>query len=261
MRLRRACRRAAGTLGRSGRDGDRGVDRSSRELRALGDELEQRERVPRRRVVEALGDLRRDGADERRRRLAIEALDVQRREVGAVQQRGLPVANGEDGGERLGEQPPEGEQQRLRARAVEGVRVVHEQEHRRLLRVRGEEAECRRADREPLGTRARPQRESALESGCLRRRDPPEQAERGPQELEQAGERHVRFRVDAARAQELQPRSVLRRVLEQRRLADPRLADERQHGAAAGTRARQDAVELLPLSLTAEQHALDSRTP
>ena len=44
------------------------------------------------------------------------------------------------------------------------------------------------------------------------------------------------------------------RVLEQRRLADPRLADEREHAAAAVPRLGQEPVERQPLLLPAEQH-------
>jgi hypothetical protein len=50
-------------------------------------------------------------------------------------------------------------------------------------------------------------------------------------------------------------------MVEQRRLADPRLADERQRRASARTRPRQGVVDLAPLQLTTEEHRGDSRPP
>ena len=59
------------------------------------------------------------------------------------------------------------------------------------------------------------------------------------------------------------PSAALGRVLEQRRLPDPGLADEREHAAAAVPRLRKQAVDRQPLLVAAEQHApiLTSRAP
>src|SRR5207302_873838 len=141
--------------------------------------------------------------------------------------------------------------ERLGARAVEGMGVVYEHESGPGLGMCRKQAERRRADREPLAHRARAERERAFERRGLRRRDPLEQAERGAQELEQTGERDVRLRVDPPSPEHPKPRRLLFRVFEERRLADPGLADEREDGTTAGARGRQDAVELLPLALTA----------
>ena len=168
-----------------------------------GAKLEEGERVPGRGAVQAVSDVLRDRAYERRCRVSVEAADLKRGQVGAVQERRLALADAQDRGEGLGEEPAEREEQRLGARTVEGMSVVDEHERRRRLGLRREQAERRGADREPLAHRARTERERAFERRCLRRRNPVEQPERGAEELEQPRERDVRLRVDPPGAEDL----------------------------------------------------------
>ena len=100
------------------------------------------------------------------------------------------------------------EQQRLGARSVEPVGVVDEHEHGLVLRVRREEAQRRRADREAVLRVGRPQRERAAERVGLRLAGSVERAERRPQQLEQPAERHVRLGLDAARLQHAHARRL-----------------------------------------------------
>ena len=145
-------------------------------------------------------------------------------------------------------------QQRLGARAVEQVRVVDEQRERRLLGVGGEQAQRRGADREAVARGRRAERERAPERGRLRPGDPVERAERRAQQLGEPRERDLGLRLDAARAQHAHPPGLPGRVLEQRGLADPGLADEREHAALAVPRLGQEPVERQPLLVAAEQH-------
>ena len=85
-------------------------------------------------------------------------------------------------------------------------------------------------------------------------------AERRAQQLEQGRERDLRLGLDAPRPQQLHPGGVPGGVIEQRGLADPRLADQRQHRAVARPRALQGCSHLAPLTLATNQHAADSGT-
>ena len=182
------------------------------------------------------------------RLLAAEAADPERRQIGAVEQRRLALANRDQDRDRVGDQPPDGEQQRLGARAVEPVGVVDQHRDRPLLGVGGEQAERRRADREALLGAGRPERERALERDRLRLRDPVEHPERRAQQLEQRRERDLRLGLDPAGAQQLHPARSARGVLEQRGLADPRLADERQRRARRPAARRSSARSIAPRS-------------
>ena len=72
--------------------------------------------------------------------------------------------------------------------------------------MRREQAQRRRADREPVLRGRRPQRERAFERGPLRLRDLLEGAERRTEQLEQARERDPRLRLDPARTQDAHAR-------------------------------------------------------
>ena len=70
-----------------------------------------------------------------------------------------PVADGDDHYYRVGDEPPDREQQRVGGRAVEPVSVVDERGHRRVLRVRRQQAERGRTDGEAVPRRRRAQGE------------------------------------------------------------------------------------------------------
>jgi hypothetical protein len=122
-----------------------------------------------------------------------------RQPVGAVQERGLTFARGQDERDRIRHQPPRGEQQRRRARAVEQVRVVDEECERSLLGARTQQAEGRGADREAVLGAGRSKRQGAGQRGRLRRGDAVQRVERRAQQLAQPGKRDLGFRLDPAR--------------------------------------------------------------
>ena len=142
---------------------------------------------------------------------AVEPAEREDRQIAAVEQRRLAGAHGEHDGDGIGEQPPQREAQRVGARVVEPVRVVDEHERRRDLRLRGEQAQRRRADGEAVAAAARPQRQRPAERRRLGPRDLRELAERRAQQLEQAGERHRRLGLHAARPQHPHRRRRARR--------------------------------------------------
>ena len=154
----------------------------------------------------------------------------------------------------IGEQPPQREAQRVRARVVEPVRVVDEHERRRDLRLRGEQAQGRRADGEAVAAAARPQRQRPAERRRLGPRNPRELAERRAQQLQQAGERHRRLGLHAARAQHPHPVGAPGDGVEQRGLADADLPDEGEDAARARPCVGDEAIEPALLGVAAQQH-------
>ena len=156
-------------------------------------QLKQPERVAGGGVVQPGGGVRREPVQQRRGFLAAESADPEGRKVRAVEQRGLALANRDQNRDRVGHQPPDSEQQRLCAGAVEPVGVVDQHSDCALLGVSGEQAERRRVDRKPLLGPGRPERERALERECLRLRDAVDHPERRAQQLEQRRERNLRL--------------------------------------------------------------------
>src|SRR4051794_33482380 len=237
------------------RDRERLVDRQRRELHGVVPQLEQRKRVARGRAVEPVRGLRGHRAEKPCGGGPVETVEDERRQSGAFEQRRLVRAHPEEHGDGIGDQPAHGEEHRLRARAVEPVRVVDHDEQRLVLGVGRQQAERRRPHREPVARVPGTEGERALERRSLRRRDRRDRAEGRPQQLEQAGERDVRLRLDPARAQDAQVGRALDGGVEQRRLPDPRLADEHQHAARPHARAGDEPGELLELPVATEQHA------
>ena len=166
-----------------------------------------------------------------------------------------PSRTVEDERDRIRQEPPRGEQQRLRARAIEPVRVVHEQRERTILRACGQQAERRGPDRKavagaaPARARARPRARSPAAAGSGPTRRAPDAAARpgprtgSPPRTRSRGQCRIRI-----------PSALLGRVFEQGGLADARLADEREHAAAAFPRLRKQAIERQPLVFAAQQH-------
>ena len=230
---------------------------------ASGDQLEQGERVAGGRAVQPLGDLRQEGSGRFASSSAAaasraEPFDAQDRQVGAVEQRRLVLAHGEQDGDRVGDQPPDGEQQRLGARAVEPVRVVDEHEQRSWLRrgSRAGSASLRRLRSGPArapGRRASaPASAAACGSGI---RSSATSAGRSSSSSPAKGTCASDSMPRARRTRHARRR--LARVVEQRRLADARLADQREHAALAGAGVGQQPVERPALDLAPQQHVHD----
>ena len=135
------------------------------------------------------------------------------------------------------------------------MRVVDEDDDGAALGEGGQQAQRRGADREPLAGHAGRQRERARERGRLRLRKLVDEDQRGPQQLEQRRERDLRLGLDAAGAQHLHPTRALGHILEQRRLADAGLADERERRTRTVARLRERALDGLALAVAPHQHA------
>jgi hypothetical protein len=98
-------------------------------------QLEQSQRVAARLAQQPVDGLVGDGfvhvpADQLGGRGPVQAVQGDGRQVGVVEERRLARAHGQHDPDRVRQGAPEGEQQRGRARGVEPVRVVHQDEHR-----------------------------------------------------------------------------------------------------------------------------------
>ena len=171
-----------------------------------------------------------------------------------VDPRRLAGAHGEQHRDGVGEQPPRRERQRRGRRPVEPLDVVGEHEHRPLLGQRRQQAQRGGADQLRLRPRARHEPQRALERDPLRRRQPLALVEHRPQQLVQAAERDLDLRLHPAHPQHRGGPGARRGVLEQRGLADPRLAAQDQHPALAVTSTSHQPLDALALRVTAQEH-------
>jgi hypothetical protein len=188
---------------------------------------------------------------------AVEALEVMTGQVGVVEQRRFTLTHAEQHRDRIRDEPSEREQQGGRARTVEPLRVVDEDEQRCLIGARREKAERRGADGEAVLGGSGSQRERPFERLPLWRRETVEVVESRAQQLEQPGERDAGFRLHTARPQDVHPDGATVGLGEQRRLADPDLPDDGKDAAPARTRVVEQAVEEAFLPLASDQHGLE----
>ena len=144
----------------------------------------------------------------------------------------LDLPDGEQHRHRLRLQPPRHEPQHLRRRAIQPLDIVHHAQHRALVRGLRQQAQHRKADEEPIRDRSRSQPERGRQRIALRAGKPIEPIQDRPTQLMQRRERELDLRLEPDRAQDPQIRCRPDRVLEQRRLPDPRLAGDHQRGTA-----------------------------
>ncbi len=221
--------------------------------------LEQRERVAAGPRHEPLGHRQRDpralrALEQRARLLGPQRADLQPLEPRPDRDR--PAAVGAEEDDPLGAEPAAGEQQRLERAVVEPLAVVDERQQRLLLGGRGEQAEHARHDRVAIAAGRLAERERPAQRGGLGRRDRVEPVEQRPEQLAQAREGDVGLGLHPARAQDRHAGGdrLRARVLEQRGLADPGLADEEQRAAPAGAGVAQQPVDPGPLLVAADEH-------
>ncbi len=146
--------------------------------------------------------------------------------------------------------------QRLRRGPVEPLRVVDQADQRPLLGRLGEQAQHGQADQEAIGRR---RRAAARTPSAARRAAAPgsrsQPVEHRRAQLVQPGERELHLRLARPRpARRGQPGARSASVLQQRRLADARLAAQHQHRALARPGALQQPVEHVALAAAAAQH-------
>jgi len=173
--------------------------------------------------------------------MGVDAAEPHLLEAGDVEGRGgVALADGHEHADALGPQPPGDEQQRLARRAVEPVRAVNEHEDRTLLggqAEQAEQAEQRHRDGEAVVRRRRPERERRAQRRALHRRQLADEPEQRLQQREQPGVRDLRLALEAAHGQDAHVARRGGQRVEQRGLADARLAaqDDGERGPLGRT--------------------------
>lgn len=219
--------------------------------------LEERQRVAAGSFDEPVTGLRRDAhvvVDQRSRRSRVQSVDTQLGQGRSLEPAVLALASGEHHHDRFGPQPPCYEDECLRGGVVEPLRVVDQAQQRTLSRcVREQAQDCQRDEKSLLASASR-QAERSAERVGLRIREPAHVSHRREQELVRRGERELRLRRDADTAQNEHVTSLLACVLEQRRLADSRVAANDESAAARSAGAVQELADPDLLRIAAEQH-------
>src|SRR5262249_25889333 len=123
-------------------------------------------------------------------------------------------------------------QKRLSGRTVEPLRIVNEAEHRAALCKLRKEREAPGKNEEALPRDADLESKRHTKRGRLRPGKPVDPPNSAADELMETGEGQLRFGLDRTRRQDFHVASPLARVVQQRRLADPRLAAHYQRAAA-----------------------------
>ena len=242
---------------------DRGSFGRELEVLRVGCELDQRQRVAGGRAVEAVGDGGREPCEQHRRLVAGQTPETQssadRRRRGARRRPRAPRS-----GPRSDRPPAAGT--RTAAPARSSRRPSGRRRSAPRPGPRSAYAASRLSVAAPTAKRswARPpaERERALERERVRLGDLVEHRQRRAQQLEQRGERDLRLGLDAARAQHPHPGRSLGRVVEQNRLADPRLSHQRERRArrpTARSRARARSPPAPASARAASRHPIPRR--
>ena len=166
----------------------------------------------------------------------------------------IAFARPDEDRDRIGLQPAGDEHERLGRRAVEPVRVVDDAQQRLRIGGRREQAQDRHRDEEAVLHALGRQPERAPQRGGLHVGQLVGDVEHRPQQLVQPGERQLGLGLDAGAGEHPHPVGARQRVLQQRRLADSRLAAQHE-GAAARLPGRvEQAVDGRALAVSAQQH-------
>jgi hypothetical protein len=187
----------------------------------------------------------------------LEAAEVQLVEARRVEAAGVAVASGHQECDRLGLEAPRGEHERLCRGPVKPLGVVDAAEHRAVLAGLRQEAQQPDRDQEAIARAVEAQPQRPAQRGGLGRGEPVDEVQARPHQLVHPGKRQLVLGLDTHAAQQAHVVGALGGVLQQRRLADPRLTAQDQRGAALLASALQQRVQCALLSLSPDEH----RTP
>ena len=222
-----------------------GQSEPSRQLarRQAARQLQQRERVAPRLGQNPVADPRvqwpADSRRQHRARVVVaEPVDEELRQAGELV-RVAWLADGEHHGDPLGQQSPRDERQCLPGGSVEPLRIVDHARERTLLGRVGQQAQDRERDQEAIRRPALLEPERLPQRRALRARKVAQPVEHRAAELMQARERQLHLGLHAGGANDAPARCLLHDVLQQRGLADPRLAAQDQHFALTRPHALQ----------------------
>ena len=217
-------------------------------------ELEQRERVPggiAHRLVEAV---RRQPTvlEQRAGLVGRQQLRADGRQLGVA----LRARRDQEGDAICGDAPP-GKRDRLRRRRVKPVGVVDQREHRLLLRSGAEQVEGADEHRQPVDRLGRPDGERAPQRLGLASRQVRRKTGERCEEVDEPDERHRCLGLDAPRPHHAHVLGARGGVLEERGLADPRLARDDERAAVAPARVVEQPIDTQALLPPAHKHAAE----
>ena len=186
--------------------------------------------------------------------VVLEAADGMRGHVGRLEHADIALARAEEQRDALGVEPPRHELERIGRAGVEPVRIVDEAQDGALLGELGQQREAAGVDEEALLRTAVGESERRAQGDRLRARQPVEQPQRGTQQLVQGGERQLGLGLDATGAEHVHVARAGARVLEQDRLADTRLAAQRERAAPRVAGRVEQCADEGALSVPPKQH-------
>ena len=190
-------------------------------------------------------------AQQRARITITQTLDQQPRKSGELVAR---VTRHEDHRDRLRQQPPRHEHERLRRGLIKPLRVINHTHKRPLLGHLREQAQHRQPHQKPIRRVPRPQPERYPERVLLRGRKPLQPIQHRRAQLLQGRERELHLRLHTHRPHDPEPRRGPDRRLQQGRLADPSLPANHQHPALSPSHRRKQPLQRLALAAPAVQH-------
>jgi hypothetical protein len=169
----------------------------------------------------------------------------------------VTLAGTEDERHPVGQQSSGHEQQRLSRGRVQPLSVIHYGDDRAFLRSLTQQAQRRDEGSKPVRDAALLLAERAAQCPRLRRGQPVQVRQHGTQQPVQCREHQRRLRLNALRPQHPRARRARRRIGQQRRLTDPRLAAHNHDPTAAGRRIGEHGVKPGALRGAPPKHAAD----
>ena len=211
--------------------------------------------LPSRLADDLIADPRVEGRGERRvqqraRIVLAQALD---RELRQARQFVARHTRREHQAHRFRLQTPRNDREDLRRRAIEPLLVIHHADQRLLLGHLGEQAKGREGDEETIGRGPGTDAERRMQGIALREREALEAIQHRRQQLMQPGEGELHLRLDAGGTHHATTRRVVDRVVQERRLAHPRLAAQHQCPALARAHGVDEAVEHVAFAAPARE--------
>ena len=224
-----------------------------------GAELGQGQRVPAGSLEEPLqGVIVERGAKRLFEQLGhvreIQTLDAHLVASGHAELTTLAVADGEQEGDAISEQPAGGETQCVSRRPIEPLRIIDDAQHGLGLGSRREEAEQPGANDERVALSRRVQPEGDAQRCGLVRRNLAQVVQDRAGELQQTGVLEIGLRRHACRGQDRHRPCPVDRIPQQGGLADPRLSADQQRARPALPRLFEQTLDPRPLARPANQH-------
>ena len=241
-------------------DGQEVADRLLPAQLALGQrrrQFQQRKRAAARLARELLDDAGcqtcdATGGQQRRGRPVVDAAQPDRLEPAGTEH-AVVAASADEHRHALGGQPARGEQQRVRRRAVDPLRVVDEHEQRRILAGGRQQRQRRGADQKAVPGRTRTDAERRFKRLSLALRKRGDVIEQWPADVEKRGKLELCLGLEPDRAHHRALR-LRGRMVQQRGLANARLAEQDKDLRLSGASTTEQPVKTRALAVPADQH-------